>query len=216
MWKLTIRTSKEKVIEYDPKPGITSLGRIKENDIILHDDAVSRHHAEIEFNLQNGTLVIRDLSSTNGTFVNGRRIDRSFQLEHGDQVRIGKCLITAKLVETQRLEREQNVLSLTPELSKALLVESIENFGLLLNDLSIRLIDVGEKSEALEIISEFTRNMVDATVCQIFLKDEFEELAQKGIPPSISQTIVKEKTPILISNIQADKKLTKSTSVAPL
>ena len=155
MWLLTIRTSNEKVIEFLPSEGLTTFGRTTENDIVIRDDAVSRHHAEMLFNSDPATLSIRDLGSTNGTYVNGKRIKISVQLEHGDQVRIGKSLISIKSADTQQLESQENIVSLTPELSQALLVESIENFGVLLNDLSNQLVSIADKHNALRIISDF-------------------------------------------------------------
>jgi len=210
MWSLTIRNPNEKVFEYHPKPGITSLGRAEDNDINLKDDALSRHHAQLEFDHRRRTLNINDLKSSNGTFVNGKRITPSLLLEHGDQIRLGKCLISVKRNDTERLESKKNILSLTPELSQALLVESIESFGLLLNDLSLQLINVPGKNETIEMISAFIMKMIDATACQIIVKDEFDNLSQKGVPPSIARIVIEERTPILISNIQADKSMTKS------
>jgi diguanylate cyclase (GGDEF)-like protein len=210
MWSLTIRNPSEKVIEYHPKPGLTRLGRADENDIVLKDDALSRSHAEVEFDHRKRTLKISDLNSSNGTFVNGKRIIPSLLLEHGDQIRMGKCLITVKQNDTERLESKKNIISLTPALSQALLVESIESFGLLLNDLSLQLINVPGKNETIEMISDFTLNMIDATACQILMKEELDDLSQKGVPPSIAQIVIEERTPILISNVQADKSLTKS------
>ena len=122
MWSLTIRTSHQKVSEYHPKPGVTKVGRTPECEIILKDEAVSRYHAEFKFDAREKMLVIRDLDSTNGTFVNGRRIRSAVQLEHNDQVRIGQSLIAVKLADTQLLEQQENIVSLSPEHSKALLI----------------------------------------------------------------------------------------------
>jgi len=209
MWALTIRTSHQKVVEYHPKPGVTKIGRTPENNIVLKDEAVSRYHAEIIFDPRKKLLSIKDLESTNGTFLNGRKIDKA-ALEDEDQVRIGQSLISVKLADTQLLDYQENIVTFTPELSKALLIESIENFGLLLNDLSMNLINVSEKQEAMDEIAAFIKDMVDADDCQIMLKEEFDNLAKKGFPPAIVNRLMEERTPTLISNIQADKKLTKA------
>ena len=209
MWSLTIRTSHQKVVEYHPKPGVTKIGRTSENNIALKDEAVSRYHAEIIFDARKKSLTLKDLGSTNGTFLNGRKITIA-NLKAEDQVRIGQSLISIKLADTQLLDSQENIVTFTPELSKALLIESIENFGLLLNDLSLLLVNVSEKQEAMEEISTFIEDMVDADECQIILKEEFDDLTQRGIPSAILKQMIEERTPTLISNIQADKKLTKS------
>ena len=57
-----------------------------ESDIALNDPSVSRTHAIIE--TEGGAPTVRDLGSTNGTFVNGRRVE-SEALRDGDEVRFG-------------------------------------------------------------------------------------------------------------------------------
>lgn len=63
-----------------------TLGRDPGNDIILRDPKVSRHHGEIVF--ERGFFVLHDLSSANGTYVNGKRI-RVAPLTHGARLRMG-------------------------------------------------------------------------------------------------------------------------------
>ena len=65
-----------------------SIGRHGDNEIILPDPQVSRHHAEIL--MQGGRWVIVDLGSANGTFVNGQQITGSQVLNHGDLLRVGQ------------------------------------------------------------------------------------------------------------------------------
>jgi pSer/pThr/pTyr-binding forkhead associated (FHA) protein len=64
----------------------TSIGRSRDNTVYLADERVSRRHARID--LQQGTFVISDLDSANGTYVNGQRIQRH-RLNSGDEIRIG-------------------------------------------------------------------------------------------------------------------------------
>jgi pSer/pThr/pTyr-binding forkhead associated (FHA) protein len=64
----------------------TTIGRSRDNSIHLADERVSRRHARID--LEQGTFVINDLDSANGTFVNGQRIQRH-RLRSGDEIRIG-------------------------------------------------------------------------------------------------------------------------------
>lgn len=52
--------------------GRLRVGRAKDNDLVLPDDRISRHHGQISVRF--GTLVYADLGSTNGSFVNGIRV----------------------------------------------------------------------------------------------------------------------------------------------
>jgi hypothetical protein len=74
---------------------ITILGRDDSADIILDDPGISRRHTELRVTTDGPHFVttIRDLGSTNGTFVNGERIT-SEHLEDGDRVTVGRTSIT--------------------------------------------------------------------------------------------------------------------------
>jgi NMD protein affecting ribosome stability and mRNA decay len=67
---------------------ITRAGRHPESDIFLDDITVSRRHAELE-RQPDGKIVIRDVGSLNGTYVNRERIEEQV-LSAGDEVQIGK------------------------------------------------------------------------------------------------------------------------------
>lgn len=62
------------------------IGRSEESEIVLLDPSVSRAHAVVE--VAGGDALVRDLGSTNGTFLNGRRIE-SERLREGDELRFG-------------------------------------------------------------------------------------------------------------------------------
>ncbi|MBW2119277.1 MAG: FHA domain-containing protein, partial [Deltaproteobacteria bacterium] len=63
-----------------------TIGRSKNNDLVLHDDTVSRHHAEI-LETKKGYFV-GDLGSYNKTTVNGKSVESAF-LKHGDKIQLG-------------------------------------------------------------------------------------------------------------------------------
>jgi hypothetical protein len=69
----------------------TRIGRSPDCEIFLDDVTVSRDHALLIE--RDGTFVIEDQGSLNGTFVNRRRIDRE-ELENGDELQIGKYRLT--------------------------------------------------------------------------------------------------------------------------
>lgn len=62
---------------------VTRIGRQFDNDIVLHEEFVSRVHAEICF--EDGKYVLYDKESTSGTFVNSKKIDRCV-LNSGDLI----------------------------------------------------------------------------------------------------------------------------------
>ena len=68
--------------------GDVTLGREPECGVFLGDRTVSRHHAEISVGTEH--IVLRDLGSLNGTYLNRRRIEGEEILHHGDEVQVGK------------------------------------------------------------------------------------------------------------------------------
>lgn len=67
--------------------GIINVGRHPDNQIILEDTFVSRHH--IQLRLRHGSYMLFDVGSQSGTFVNGQRT-MQHQLRSSDVIRIGK------------------------------------------------------------------------------------------------------------------------------
>ena len=78
-----------------------TVGRSPDNDIsIPFDTAASRAHAKIVRGESRNTLILIDLNSTNGTFVNGIIIKDQAEIKTSDEVKIGdtliRCLINPK------------------------------------------------------------------------------------------------------------------------
>jgi pSer/pThr/pTyr-binding forkhead associated (FHA) protein len=67
---------------------INSIGRNVNNTIFVEDDFVSASHAMLTF--RGRSWFIEDQGSTNGTYVNGHRIDRPVALSSGDELTIGR------------------------------------------------------------------------------------------------------------------------------
>ena len=67
------------------------VGRSTDADILLMDPDVSRRHARFE--REGEAIVLTDLQSSNGTFLNGRRIGKSVQVRPGDEIDIGSVRI---------------------------------------------------------------------------------------------------------------------------
>lgn len=86
-----------RAIELDGRP--LTIGRAPDNGLVLGDSRASRHHARIDS--RRGSLVLTDLGSTNGSWVNGRRVE-SIALGQGDRLRIGATELVVESVEPIR------------------------------------------------------------------------------------------------------------------
>ena len=71
-----------------PIEGNTSIGRAPGNLVVLNEEKVSRRHATINPQA-NGDYLFIDLGSSNGSYVNGRRVWQPCSLNHGDRIEIG-------------------------------------------------------------------------------------------------------------------------------
>ncbi len=72
-------------------PDGATIGRSRKCDIVLDDPNVSREHAEIR--PRGGSWVVTDLGSTNGSSVNGRRIEGPTVVKRGDDIELGTCVM---------------------------------------------------------------------------------------------------------------------------
>jgi hypothetical protein len=75
--------------------GGATIGRSREADVVLDDANVSRKHAEVR--PSGGSWIVRDLGSTNGVKVNGRRIQGPQSLKRGDVIELGTSRATFEL-----------------------------------------------------------------------------------------------------------------------
>ena len=68
-----------------------TIGRSSGNDVVIQDDFVSGSHCSITLD-DEGNFYLQDLGSSNGTYVNGKRVQQAW-LRSNDLVRIGETLI---------------------------------------------------------------------------------------------------------------------------
>ncbi|MBK8171751.1 MAG: Flp pilus assembly complex ATPase component TadA [Sandaracinaceae bacterium] len=87
---ITEKGGAQRKLEFD-KPEIT-IGRVTGNDIVLPKGNVSKRHSRIV--LKDGRYIVVDLKSTNGTYVNGRKITSPLVIKQGDKVYIGDFIIS--------------------------------------------------------------------------------------------------------------------------
>ena len=91
MPKLIIQKGAKAGQQFELYQDIINIGRASSNNIIIDDPQASRNHAQIR---REGNVYIIYDSSTNGTFVNGHRIEQKFYLQEGDQITIGNTVFS--------------------------------------------------------------------------------------------------------------------------
>jgi pSer/pThr/pTyr-binding forkhead associated (FHA) protein len=84
---LTVVTGQHPGRNYQLDGRVITIGRDSDNDIVLNDPSVSRHHAKVAY--QNGQTVIEDLGSSNGIHVDGVRVQRQV-LASDSSIKVGR------------------------------------------------------------------------------------------------------------------------------
>jgi hypothetical protein len=113
MAKLVIKRDGMPAEVIELKPGTNRLGRSSSNDFQIQHASVSRFHCEVE--VRDDALFVRDMDSSNGTYVNGQPVERA-QLSNGYVVRIGDVPMEVQDAPVRLEEREMEPCSNHPKL----------------------------------------------------------------------------------------------------
>jgi adenylate cyclase len=203
MWVLTIRSHLDEPREYVVKPGLNTVGRKSDNDVPLRDESASRRHAEINFDPQTDTAVIRDLRSANGTFVNRERLSHPHVLSPTDQIRIGQHIITVS-----RQARETHPFPIketlqTQSLTRDLVLESLDHHAVLLYEVASRLNTIIDLNTALREVSRLMQTAMGADKCEVVLAERFDRLSEMGFPTSIARMAIDQRSAVIIPDLAA-------------
>ena len=90
MAKLLIQMPDGQEITHDIPEDITTIGRRPDNSLQIEDASISSSHAEIFF--ENNAFFVKDLGSTNGTYLNGARITNAVPISKGDRLQVGASI----------------------------------------------------------------------------------------------------------------------------
>src|SRR4051794_2617957 len=72
-----------------------NVGRVQGNDLMLPKGNVSKRHARLLF--RDGRIIVTDLKSTNGTYVNGRKIAQATIVREGDKIYVGDFVLRVEM-----------------------------------------------------------------------------------------------------------------------
>ncbi len=128
-----------------PCHSVLTIGRDQNNDLVLSDLLVSRHHAMIR-RLGNGDYYLADGGSTNGCYVNEQRITIPKLLSDGDRIRIGEArfrfvLCQEKVEPVDEMSLEDTIILDTPEIRQiTVLVADIRDYTALSEQVPIRIL----------------------------------------------------------------------------
>ncbi len=204
MWILTIRSSTNDPLVYILKAGKNRVGRKQDNDIVILDESVSRWHAEIEY--QTDRLIVRDLKSKNGTFVNQVRIDGPKPLKSGDQIHFGQCVARLFQRATSSLSIPVDDLSETKPRVREMPTEPLDQRAALLYEVANRLTTISDLEKALQETSTLIRNAMDADCCAVLLADGFDRLEELGFSTAIARQAIEQRAPVLVHDPTAKNK----------
>src|SRR5262249_7611742 len=82
-----------------------NVGRVQGNDLMLPKGNVSKHHARLLF--RDGRFIVTDLKSTNGTYVNGRKIAQATIVREGDKIYIGDFVLRLETNGAANAQQDQ-------------------------------------------------------------------------------------------------------------
>lgn len=121
-----------------------TIGRRRDNSLCLPHLSVSGYHARVLSD--SGCLIIEDLNSTNGTLVNGHKIDRHFLL-HSDDIKIGTYALKYSEVYTSTPPRPKELDNVTPIQSVTPIVEP--HMAQIVSEVAALRVASGQKSDSL-------------------------------------------------------------------
>ena len=201
MWTLTLRSPSRRPVNYRIKPGKNTLGRQPDNDVVILDESASRRHAEIY--CHDGNLVITDLDSTNGTFVNHQRLVQPLALRSGDQIRIGQQVASVTFRGDKNGIELVSALSKTRPLTRDLLLASVDQHAVLLYEVASRLNTILDLKTAIQEVGKLLLDAMGAEKCEVILAEAFDQLGELGFPTSIARQAIDQRSVVVIPDLAA-------------
>jgi pSer/pThr/pTyr-binding forkhead associated (FHA) protein len=144
MARLILVFNKKVIKDYPFEKESMSIGRNQENDIVVDNLAVSGFHARID--KTGDTYILTDLQSTNGTFVNDKKIV-SHRLQHKDKITVGKHILLFALSKQEQSRGEEE------GLDRTMVLETARQKELLAKQAEEKGVDIAIKKEKIGVIS---------------------------------------------------------------
>jgi adenylate cyclase len=209
MWTLLVRVPQQEPNEYILQPGRNIIGRKPTNDICIADPSASRLHAEIQYDLVKNEVLLADLESTNGTFINRERVRDPILLEHKDVIRIGGTTIDViQIVTGEKLTDDSGVHKYTREL----VLESLDHHAVLMYEVARQLNTVMDVDTALQEVSRLMKKAMGADRCEVIVAENFSRLEELGFPTTIADAAIQQGSAVVVRDLASSSYGTKSDS----
>jgi len=199
MWILTVRSPDSTPFEYKLIPDLNTVGRRKDNDVVVSDEAASRIHAEIHLNAETQSVTIKDIGSKNGTFINRHKIAPHVEqiLNTNDTIRIGsfEMLLNAQGQENVNQAPDEGGVH---AFNRDLLIESFDNHAVLLYEVIQKLNGVLDIDLLLEEVSLLLQKTLGADKCQVILARDFDRIKDLGFPTKIAKHAIEKQATVLL------------------
>ena len=171
MWSLTITNPRSEPLQIKLVPGKMLLGRMETCDIVINDVAASRRHAEIFYDPLPELVTLKDLKSSNGTYVNRQLVTSLTRLQNDDVIRIGQTVM--HLTKITNTPADQKGITGTRQFTRELVLEGVDEHPILLQELIEELNTVVDINSAFSRIIALIKRAMGVDVCRIIPAQDF-------------------------------------------
>ncbi len=199
MWKVTVRSPNSQPKVFHIRPGKNIIGRSPECDIIVDDVSASRQHAELEFLPDVEGLTLNDLDSSNGTYVNHRRITEAVVVTPRDTLRIGNC--TLNIESSAQETPPERVYSGTQPLTREVLLESLDQQSVMISEITSQLNAIFDVPTALQEVSRLMQTALGADHIDFILAEHFDKLRELSLPEAIAHEAIEKRSTVVLNDM---------------
>jgi diguanylate cyclase (GGDEF)-like protein len=203
MWIVTVHSPWTEPRDYTLKAGKTTLGRHPGNDIVIGDESASRLHAEIEFDVAGNGVSVRDLGSTNGTFISHERLVETRRLRPGDELRIGQHRLSLSFRDPSLLGATAPLTGNQP-VTRDLLLQAVDQHALVLYEVTSRLNTILDLDMALNEVGRLAQAALGAEQCAVLPVSRFDQIDHLAFPSSYAHQAIEQRTILARPDLAAD------------
>lgn len=203
MWIITVHSPWSEPRDFTIKAGKTTLGRHPGNDIVISDESASRLHAEIEFDVAGNAVLVRDLGSTNGTYLSHERLVESRRLRQGDELRIGQHRLSLSFRDPSALGSTAPLTSTQP-VTRDLLLQAVDQHALVLYEVTSRLNTILDLDMALNEVGRLAQAALGAEQCAVLPATRFDELDSLAFPASYARQSIEQRALLARPDLAAE------------